>query len=142
MRSVRNVVVLCVLACLAVCAGCEKASGLSPEQVWWKFMDGLSVKNMLAIQALATDDLTRQIAKAGPADFANLTNAHLTAKEKVFEITAQDKTTARAKVVYRSQPGSEYGQEYIVLFEKPGKNWIVSAIEGEVKLYLPGFDDL
>ena len=140
MRRVGSVAALAALAALVLAAaGCEKATGRTPEQVWEKFMDALSTQNLIALPGLATDEFARRVMKAGPADFANLISAHATAKVRDARIVAQDAKTARLEVVYKTAPDDSRGQPFVVLLEKPGKNWRVAAISGEVGMALPGF---
>ncbi len=75
-------------------------------------------------------------------DYANLIVAYETNDYTGFEVVAEDQTSLRAKVTYKSSEMAEYGQEFVVLFTRPGKNWKVDKIEGDVKITLPGFEDM
>jgi hypothetical protein len=138
-RSLRLALVI-ALVIAPVLASCgEKATGKSPEEVWAKFMEALSVRNMIALPGLATDEFARRVMKAGPADFANLIAADQTARVREVKVVAQDAKTARLEVAYKMSP-DDPGQKFIVLLEKPKKNWRVVAIEGDVAMVLPGIN--
>lgn len=142
MRPNRNAVAIALLLSLIVLVSAcgEKATGLGPKEVWGKFMEALSTKNMMAIQGLADDDLTRQIARSGPADFANLIANHQSSQVREINIVAQDNKTARLEVNYKVSEEAEWATTFIVLMEKPKKNWRVTAVQGDVAMILPGFD--
>ena len=141
MRAIRRTAcAAALLALILLPAGCEKATGQTPEQAWAKFMDALSTQNLIALPGLATEQFARRVMRAGPADFANLISLHATARFRDAKIVAQDARSVRLEVVYKNSADDSGGDKYVFLLEKPGKNWVVAAIEGEVGMVIPGLN--
>ena len=141
MPTSRNALILLgALACLLFVVSCgEREPTLGPEEIWNKFARALSQNNALAIQALATRDLTRRVVRAGPTDFAGLIHTHVSMPVCEIRIVAQDETTTRLEVSYKAAEDAAYSEDFVVLMEKPGRNWRVAAIQGQVAIMLPGF---